>query len=316
MNACSMRVPQTRRSFLCTASGALSATAMGLHSSRTKGQGSGWPGTLIDLHQHTHYSGRSDEALLAHQQAMGITMTILLPAGKYYGLAAQCGTNQTVYRLAQLYPDRFAFFANEVPDLPMAMQTIEHYLKLGACGIGEQKFELGCDARAIERLASMAADYQVPVLMHFQHGAYNTSLERFHKVLEKFPRTHFIGHAQTWWGHIDAKHEPKVMYPSWQVTPGGLTDRLLADYPNMHGDLSAGSGLNALQRDRDHARVFLNRHQDKLIYGSDCNDSLGRGPGCQGSRTLQALRELVQDPGVLDKLLRGNASKLLRLKLG
>ena len=121
MNACSMRVPQTRRSFLCTASGALSATAMGLHSSRIRGQGSDWPGTLIDLHQHTHYSGRSDEALLAHQQAMGITMTILLPAGKYYGLAAQCGTNQTVYRLAQLYPDRFAFFANEVPDLPMAM---------------------------------------------------------------------------------------------------------------------------------------------------------------------------------------------------
>jgi len=55
---------------------------------------------------------------------------------------------------------------------------------LGAFGIGEQKFELNCDARAIERIASMAADYQVPILMHIQHRAYNTSLERFHKVLE------------------------------------------------------------------------------------------------------------------------------------
>jgi hypothetical protein len=29
------------------------------------------------------------------------------------------------------------------------------------------------------------------------------------------------------------------------VTPGGITDRLLGDYPNMFGDCSAGSGLNA-----------------------------------------------------------------------
>ncbi len=27
---------------------------------------------VIDIHQHTHYSGRSDELLLAHQKVMGI----------------------------------------------------------------------------------------------------------------------------------------------------------------------------------------------------------------------------------------------------
>ena len=31
----------------------------------------------------------------------------------------------------------------------------------------------------------------------------------------------------------------------------GLTDRYLTDYPNMYGDLSATSGLNALTRDED-----------------------------------------------------------------
>ena len=56
-----------------------------------------------------------------------------------------------------------------MPDLVLPGETIERYLKLGACGIGEQKFELNCDARAIERIASMAADYQVPILMHIQH---------------------------------------------------------------------------------------------------------------------------------------------------
>jgi hypothetical protein len=32
------------------------------------------------------------------------------------------------------------------------------------------------------------------------------------------------------------------MYPKTPVTPGGITDRLLSDYPNMFGDMSAGSG--------------------------------------------------------------------------
>src|SRR5579862_8161848 len=36
---------------------------------------------IIDIHQHTNYSGRTDEHLLHHQRAMGATKTILLPAG-------------------------------------------------------------------------------------------------------------------------------------------------------------------------------------------------------------------------------------------
>ncbi|MBT5927001.1 MAG: amidohydrolase family protein [Verrucomicrobia bacterium] len=269
--------------------------------------------SIIDLHQHTNYSGRSDLQLRTHQKAMGIHRSVLLPAGKYYGLAATCGGNETVYRMAQLYPDDFVFFANEVPDLPMARETIEKYLKLGAVGIGEQKFELECDSRPLEMVAELAADYQVPVLIHFQHNAYNTSLDRFHKVLEKFPNTNFIGHAQTWWGNIDRKHDQKVMYPTGRVTPGGITDRLLSDYPNMFGDLSAGSGLNSLKRDEDHTRGFLARHQDKLLYGSDCNDGLGRGPGCQGSRTIKTVAELSLNQQIRSKIFYQNASRLLKI---
>ena len=92
----------------------------------------------------------------------------------------------------------------------------------------------------------------------------------------------FIGHAQTWWGNIDKNHDQKVMYPKGRVTPGGLTDRLLSEHPNMFGDHSAGSGNNALIRDEEHTRGFLERHQDKLMFGSDCNDLIGRGPGCSG----------------------------------
>jgi predicted TIM-barrel fold metal-dependent hydrolase len=269
---------------------------------------------IIDIHQHTHYSGRSDEDLVAHQRKMVITKTVLLPAGSKYGLEADAWGNDTVVALARRYPKEFVFFANELPDIPETREVLEKYLKMGAIGIGEQKFEVECDSKHIELIASIAREYNVPVLLHFQHGKYNRGFERFHKILEKFPKVNFIGHAQTWWGNIDRDHDQTVMYPKTRVTPGGITDRLLADYPNMYGDLSAGSGLNAMLRDEDHAREFLRRHQDKLLYGSDCNDVAGEGEKCSGSKQLAALRRLAPDKKILEKILYRNASRVLKIK--
>ena len=75
---------------------------------------------------------------MQHQEAMGVDLTVLLPAGKYYGLAARCGSNETVHRLSSLYPDRFVFFANEVPDLALAGETIERYLKRVLVALGNR----------------------------------------------------------------------------------------------------------------------------------------------------------------------------------
>lgn len=279
---------------------------------------------IIDIHQHTNYSGRTDEQFIAHQRAMGISKTILLPAGspaerpsthlgKSNGLAAQCGGNQSVMELARQYPKEFVFGANEVTDLPTARTEIERYLKLGAVIIAEQKFSLDCDSEFIEIVAGLAQDYGVPVLMHFQHDTYNMGIERFYKILKKFPKVNFIGHAQTWWGNIDRSHDQKMLYPVTSVTAGGITDRLLSDYPNMYGDLSAGSGLNSMLRDEEHARGFLERHQNQLLFGSDCNDRIGRGPGCQGTQILAAVRRLAPDPKALRKILYDNAARLLKI---
>jgi predicted TIM-barrel fold metal-dependent hydrolase len=99
------------------------------------------------------------------------------------------------------------------------------------------------------------------------------------------------------------------------VTPGGLTDRYLSDYPNFFGDLSAGSGLNAFTRDEDHARGFIERHQNKLLYGSDCNDVFGEGDKCSGSQMIAAVRRLSPSKAVERKLLFENAKTLLKLKI-
>lgn len=276
---------------------------------------------VVDIHQHTLYHGRNDAELLSHQRAMGIAQSILLPAGspqqipsthngRSNGLAARCGGNETVETFAKAHPREFVFGANEVTDLPDAPREIERYLKRGACIIAEQKFAVDCDSPYTERIAALARDYNVPVLIHFQVGEYNLGFERFHRVLERFPTVNFIGHAQTWWANVDEYHDGRSLYPNGPVIPGGLTDRLLSDYPNMFGDLSAGSGLNFLVRDEDHAGWFLHKHQEKLLYGSDCADAIGRGPGCQGAQTLFQVRRLVEDARAREKILWRNAHRL------
>lgn len=312
----------SRRKFITSTSLLVAGAAWKLYGSGITGPDSE---PIIDIHQHTDYTGRTNEELVAHQRALGITTTILLPAGRPVekasthfgdsnGLAAGAGGNDSCYQLAQKYPGEFLFGANEVPDLEDTIPEIKKYLERGAKVIGESKFAVPCDSPEMQKIYELAGRYDVPVLMHWKHGSYNYGLDRFHTMLEKYPEVNFIGHAQTWWANIDKDHEDQsVMYPKTDVTAGGLTDQLLSDYPNMYGDLGAGSGLNSLTRDEEHARGFLERHQDKLLYGSDCNDSNGGGPDCVGGKTIAMIRKLSPTKAIERKILYKNAKKLFRI---
>lgn len=280
---------------------------------------------IIDIHQHTNYLGRTDDELVAHQRSMGVTTTVLQPAGHpvdygstYYGLGnglqAEATGNEACYAVAKKYPKEFLFGANEVPDTPGAIMEIEKYLKLGAPVIGECKFGVECDSPEMQKIYQLADKYNVPILMHWQYNMYNRGFERFYKMLKKYPKVNFIGHSQTWWANIDKNYRnPNELYPKTKVTPGGLTDRLLSDYPNMFGDMSAPSGLNAFLRDEEHMHDFLQRHQDKLLFGSDCTDKLGQGKTCAGSQIIAGIRRLAPDKIVERKILYENAKRLFRV---
>lgn len=313
----------SRRQFLA-ASAALSASA--LLPALACGDQRNPAEPIIDIHQHTNYRDRTNAQLLAHQRAMGVTQTILLPSGsavsrvstgngRHNGLGGVgAGGNETALLMAREHPKEFFFGANDVTDLPEARTEIAKYLDLGAIIIGEQKFGVEIDSPESQVLYALAAEYRVPILMHFQHGTYNTGFEKLPKMLEKFPKTTFIGHAQTWWANIDKNHaDQNVLYPKGKVTPGGMTDRYLADYPNMFADMSAGSGLNSLLRDEDHTRGFLERHQKKILYGSDCDDRVGTGTACQGSQTIATIRRLSPSKEIERKILYENSKALFRL---
>lgn len=277
---------------------------------------------VIDIHQHINFRVRPDDVLLRHQEAMGVDKTILLPAGSPFnrestldgkgnGLQADVLGTDTAAKFVQEHPDRYAFFCNEVPDADDAVKKIEGWLERGAIGIGESKFHLEIDSPPMIRIYEVARAYQVPILLHFQYRTFNMGFERFYKVLDMFPTVNFIGHAQTWWSNISAGEEKNELYPKTKVTPGGITDQYLSDYPNMFGDLSAGSGLNAMTRDEEHAGDFLDRHYKKLFFGSDCADHVGAGEACSGSQQLAMVRKLVTDPLKRQAILSGNAKRVI-----
>ncbi len=72
-------------------------------------------------------------------------------------------------------------------------------------------------------------------------------------------------------------------------------------YSNLLGDLSAQSGLNALSRDPDHARQFLTRFADRLLFARDD----------YGSELLDFLGALHLPADVQQKLYYQNAERLL-----
>jgi uncharacterized protein len=94
-------------------------------------------------------------------------------------------------------------------------------------------------------LYTLAAELNVPVLVHFQEvphtpteGVFSTGFKDFEGVLKVNPKTKFIGNVDAFWANISADYANESAYPAGKVKPGGLTDRLLSDYPNLYGDLS------------------------------------------------------------------------------
>ena len=101
-------------------------------------------------------------------------------------------------------------------------------------------------------------------------------------------------------------------YPKGPVTPGRVPE-LLRRYPNMYGDMSAGSGFNAVSRDPEFGCAFMEEFQDKLLFGTDI---------CRPGQELPQpgfLRRIVAEGKIsreaFEKITWQNANRLLGLGL-
>jgi len=304
-----------RREFLQT----VAATAV-LPTLARQAPANEWGSPVFDLHFHLRPQPAGN---LAHLDGAGVAKANLLTRG---------GALDQVKAVQAAAPGRFTWFNSYDVTKPDAEQVLTQAVKNGAQGFGEMKFHVAADGPELRRMYALAADLRVPILIHFQEvdhtpneGTWSTGFAKvFESVLKAYPKTTFIGHADAFWANISADYHNEAVYPAGPVKRGGVTDKWLADYANLLGDMSAVSGSNAMARDPEFTADFLKRHQDKLLFGSDCSCRDGHGAGydnpaaprmagkCVARETLTVVKRSAS-PVIFQKIVWGNAHKLLRI---
>jgi len=278
-----------------------------------------WGGPILDVHLHVR---ANPEGVFDHIRGSGETRAVLLPGQ---------GLDANAKAAIAAHPGRFARFVRYDVTKPEAIEEMTRALRDGAIGLGEIKYHVALDGPEMRRVYALAADAGVPVTVHFQEvphfeseGVFNTGFAKLGSILKAYPKTTILGHADAFWANVSSEVPKDIAYPSGPLKPGGLTDRWLSEFPNLYGDMSANSCNNCLYRDPDFMRGFLERHQDKLIFGSDCPCTDGHGTGvtaefvprtkgkCLTRETLTLLKQLTT-PRVFTKITWTNGIRLLKL---
>ena len=134
---------------------------------------------------------------------------------------------------------------------------LKEYVDQGAKGFGEHKAGLPIDDPRMMALYEVCDDFKLPVLFQWTtFEAWTGRASRPGARPQGLPERQFP-RPRAWLLGVDLGRragERLGGYPKGPVEPGGALDRLFDAYPNLWGDLSAGSGANAIGRDRAFGR--------------------------------------------------------------
>jgi predicted TIM-barrel fold metal-dependent hydrolase len=291
---------------------------------------------IIDAHQHVFWHGRNDAGLVADMDEQGIDYAWLLgwevapdeDVDAYHGTlnpehARPDGTHpgivlSDIIKARDRYPDRFVLGYCPHPimsDAPALFEAAYHIHGVRVCG--EWKcITLIDDPRCIE-LFRKAGDLGCPVTFHldpaylpdketgaikYQRVWYGGTVANLERAMQACPGTTFVGHAPGFWREIsgDADTSPGS-YPTGPVTPGGRLEKLLAAYPNLHADLSAGSALRAIKRSPEYTVELFERFPDRFLFARDYF----------GGELRAFLETLNLEAGIREAIYHGNAERLV-----
>ncbi len=289
---------------------------------------------FIDIHAHAYriapppHNGRpwfsTPEQVLARYDELGIERGVLLPLVGPEVYLPQ--STDDILEMARRWPDRFVAFCNVDPraltnsaDAPLAA-LLSYYKEKGCRGIGEVMPNREFLDPRVQNLFGAAQEVDFPLIFDIAPvigGTYGlvdeVGLPQIETCLERFPRLQVLGHGPAFWAEIGTLRTPddRAGYPGYGIDAEGVVPKLMRRYDNLWGDLSAGSGYNALARDESYAVQFLDEFQDRLLFGTDIC------PPDMPIRQVDLLNRL-KDEGkittkVFNKIARLNAIKLLDL---
>lgn len=266
------------------------------------------------------------EDLLPIYDQLGIEKAVILPFLSP-SLSKQDRSPENSARIAKQYPDRFLWFtAVDLTEPTVDGRSCYDYLseqkKLGAKGVGEITSRVWMDSPAVEELFECCQALELPVTFHIspdfneKYGVVDDlGLVRLDKMLTRYPKLIFLGHARPFWSEISRldNQEDRMKTANEPVEEGRLA-YLMRSHENLYCDLSAKSGSHAMMRDPKYAADFLEEFQDRVLYGTDITSAKLLFPYrfadfLEELRTSEAISE-----GTYRKLCRENAIRLLHLQ--
>lgn len=248
---------------------------------------------LIDCHVHaarTQTIPRGNgsyyptpEQLVEKLDSLGIDKAVVM-----CGTAPECRMQyvapEDVLEMCAAHAERLIPFCNvdprsdtNSPDADFS-RFFDYYKGAGCRGVGEVTANLAFDDPMVWNLFRYCQEYAMPVTFHIAPrfgGCYglmdDLGLPRLERTLREFPDLVLLGHSQPFWSEIsgDVTDETRGGYPKGKVTPGGRVVELMERYENLYGDMSAGSGHNAVSRDPEFGYELLERFQDRLLFATD-----------------------------------------------
>jgi len=287
---------------------------------------------IIDIHTHLGRITRQDisvtvEELIENMDRWEVDKAVVLPLCATPEGSTFWFTTEQVLEAHKRYPDRIIPFCKLDPrQIDNSPKTdfswiLQEYKDQGCRGVGEITANLYINNPMVVNLFFQCGEADMPVLFHLverigaQYGLVDDIyLPRLEKVLKELPGTVFIGHAMSFWAEISADVTEKTRggYPKGPVKSPGRLQELLMNYDNLYGDLSAGSGFNALTRDPEYGYKFLEEFQDKLLFGTDFCHHDQEVPVVDYIKS--ALKEGKISNTAYEKITHINAEKLLGLK--
>jgi len=291
---------------------------------------------FIDIHVHVcitpgpKIAGKqplaTPEQLLARYDKIGVERAVLLPC-----VNPECQSdhqsNHEILAIAARYPRRFVPFCNvdprvigNSPESDLG-QVLRYYRRRGCKGIGEICANLPFSDPLVQNLFKHAELTGLPVTFHVAPhlgGIYglqdDSGLPQLERSLQRFAKLKFLGHSQAFWAEMGPLETPadRYGYPRYRLKGEGVLPRLFRRYPNLLGDLSAGSGHNALARDPEYAVRFLTEFQDRLFFGTDICAPATPTPLVDFLLKLRAGGKISEK--VFQKVAYQNAWKLLGVK--
>ena len=279
-------------------------------------------GRYFDMHTHLGQTWNSTQVLTAevllrwmdaNDIAQAVVLPLINPEASSYPLTSDFVLSET-----KPYRDRLIPFCSIDPRTSFRgghqglVEMLNVYIEAGAKGFGESKPGIPFDDPRNMAIFAACGAVKLPVLFHLdnERNTDTPGLPGLEKVLKANQDTTFIGHGPGWWASIsgDATQADIGGYPKGPTVAGGAIDRLMENYPNIYGELSAGSGANSISRDLEFGREFLIRRQDRVMFGTDF---LSPGQAVPQFELFEKQLELPED--VQAKIFRDNARQLLKL---